>query len=1045
MATWQQDAAESLPAAKIYNMRFLPDRNTNLLLLLLFCVATRGLAQPGELQFKHLTPNDGLTQGVIHSVFTDSRGFVWMTGLDGINRFDGIKCLANSEIAPGMEGVSITTGIVEDNNGDIWFGYAEGLIKYSYSDNFFTLVPARKLLANRLVNSGDFISPVAVGADGSILLYHDYSLLFFFNPANATVTELPPLMKDGYTLFGLGLTNVKAGFSNNLYAAATIDNVIYLYCYEASASQKPRWKFLTRQVGITGNRITMVQQDDNNLIIASETQIARYRIDGGTFDIKPLPKMDLPELAVDKNKNIWIGTLSKGIYYVDGHTLNVNAHYQHEVSNPGGIMGDIAKPYCDKLGNVWVASKYKGVDYCNLSDIKFLSSFTEQQRNKEVSSSFIRDLVQDAAGNFYAASGGAGILVLDQQLQFVKKLSGIPANLVCPDMLLQDKWLYITSDIFSSPYLFKYNLQTNSVKSIPVVPAPNKISSTSLYQLSAMADEHLLAASYNGLFKFNTTTDIFEYIPGITNHLECVVFSHEDHHGQIYKGISNGGLTIYRPSSLGYNAVFELEKKLTVKHCAEINDSLMWIGTNNGLYLFNTKVLTIRKHFTMANGMPNNVVYAIMPTKNGNLWLSTNMGLSYLNIITGHFENFTVADGLQSNEFNTHTVVKAADDRVVFGGVNGLTTVNPAMLQKKTLAPIVQLTAIRADSSINPYFYTENNTLHLPAGSNAIDFEITAIDYVHLAKCKVQYRLLGYDNEWREANNPATARYIKLRHGKYVFEYRATNVKGEWAGGSKSFPFEIAAFWWQTKWFQAVIMFLAIGITIVSIRLYVQVKLRHQRLLLEKKLAVQVEIERITADLHDDVGATLSSMHIYSELAGNMVEAKPLQSKEMMGKISQQGKDLLGRMSDIIWSLKPASEQQYSISSRLRNFSQELLAAREKSTVLEINETLDTQITNPLVRKNILLIAREAMHNIAKYSQAGKVVIRLQELEGKIVLQICDNGCGFDILKAPQGNGLHNMRRRCNQLKGDFELISATGNGTTIQCTFDIAIIRHTS
>lgn len=213
---------------------------------------------------------------------------------------------------------------------------------------------------------------------------------------------------------------------------------------------------------------------------------------------------------------------------------------------------------------------------------------------------------------------------------------------------------------------------------------------------------------------------------------------------------------------------------------------------------------------------------------------------------------------------------------------------------------------------------------------------------------------------------------------------------------------------------------------------------------LEKQLAITGERERIIADLHDDVGATLSSIHIYSELAGNIIETKKAESKDLMNKISQQGKALSSRMSDIIWSLKPVDEGRYSIINRVKNYSQELLAGQGINTIFDIDEELDNRIENPQVRKNILLVTKEAMNNIAKYSKANTASISLRQIGQSVILSIADDGIGFDQTHAKEGNGLHNMLQRSKQIKGACDIISSVGKGTRVECIYPIAIIRHT-
>lgn len=1002
-------------------------------------------AQQINLHFRHLTPNEGLTQGVINNIFTDSRGFVWMTGLDGINRFDGTKCLANKEIAPGLAGLAGTYGILEDYNGDIWFGYNDGLIKYSYRSNIFTLVPLNILRPILTKAMGQTYGPVVVDADNSIVVGTSNQQFFIYHPDLNKITELPKPVEVDYNISTLFLKKKKDGFKNNLWLGCQIADTFYLYRYGINKNNKPCWQLMVSSFSFNGIS-SAAMQDDSTLIIINKNQIGKFHFNRNLFEMKSFPEVVSPGLVIDINKNIWIGTSFGGLYAVDGKTLQIIAHYQNEPNNPGSIMNNSAVPYADWLGNLWVAAKFKGVDYCNLADIKFLSSFTQQQSLAAGSSSFIRSIAEDDQGNFYCGTMGGGVVVLNKNQQFVNKLPGIPPQLVCPAMLLQGQSLYIGSDLYEEPFLYKYNVINHAVKKIRnKYKYDNRLDNGNVYQFSRMASGHLLAATYYGLWKLNTTTDEFEKLPGITEENGTIVFSYEDRHGQIYKGVSNGSLSIYQPTAVSYKKVFEIEKKLTVKHCAEINDSLMWIGTSDGLYLFNTQTFAIKKHYTTANGLANNVVYAIMPDDKGNLWLSTNKGLSHFYVTTEAFKHFTVEDGLQNNEFNTHTVVKAKDGRIIFGGVNGLTTIEPAMLSKKSISPIVQLTAIKADSNINPFSFDEKKRLLLSAGSSAIEFDITAICYTNPGKCKIQYRLIGYDDKWMETTNPGIARFIYLPFGSYKFEYRSTNTEGEWISGYKTFPFTIEAYWWQTLQFKLASIFLGTMGILFFIRLYIQNKLLRQQQLLEKNLVIAQERERIIADLHDDVGATLSSMNIYGDLAGNVWDTQPLESRKMIEKISVTSKDLMNRMGDIIWSMKPAGEEKYSFTSRLKNYSSELLSPKNIVCEFDIDENLTASVTNPEIRKNILLIIKEAINNIAKYSQATKAVVSLTQKKETVLLTISDNGKGCQTGPIKPGNGLQNIQQRCKQLNGTCSIKSEIGQGVTIICNFSIARISYSS
>ena len=213
--------------------------------------------------------------------------------------------------------------------------------------------------------------------------------------------------------------------------------------------------------------------------------------------------------------------------------------------------------------------------------------------------------------------------------------------------------------------------------------------------------------------------------------------------------------------------------------------------------------------------------------------------------------------------------------------------------------------------------------------------------------------------------------------------------------------------------------------------------------LLRKELNIKNWQNEVSRDLHDDLGATLSSMHIYGDMAQNIWYTQPGKSREMVGKISEQSKELIQRMGDVVWSLKSPEEEKNSVGLRLRNYSKELLSGKNIITHFEIDEVLAQKIVSPLVRKNILLIAKEAMNNIAKYSGAAEAFISFKLDGDRVHLIIQDKGKGFDKLFTGQGNGLGNMEQRCKQIKGTFSVHTEPGQGVSINLIFPIAIISH--
>ncbi len=213
----------------------------------------------------------------------------------------------------------------------------------------------------------------------------------------------------------------------------------------------------------------------------------------------------------------------------------------------------------------------------------------------------------------------------------------------------------------------------------------------------------------------------------------------------------------------------------------------------------------------------------------------------------------------------------------------------------------------------------------------------------------------------------------------------------------------------------------------------VEIKLQTMQYKQELDLQEQKEEYRrnIAMDLHDDIGASLSSILIYSELAQKMMLTKPQAIEGVLNNINVQAKEISNSLSDFIWSLKVEKNiANNNLKQRLLDYQQTLFTELNINCFYDIDEAILPENLN-LIR-NLLLIIKEAMNNIAKYSKAQNVSISLAKKNEKIVLIIKDDGIGFDYNTIKKGNGLRNMQKRCQFINGMYKISSILGNGTTI-------------
>lgn len=188
---------------------------------------------------------------------------------------------------------------------------------------------------------------------------------------------------------------------------------------------------------------------------------------------------------------------------------------------------------------------------------------------------------------------------------------------------------------------------------------------------------------------------------------------------------------------------------------------------------------------------------------------------------------------------------------------------------------------------------------------------------------------------------------------------------------------------------------------------------------------------RIANDLHDDIGSTLSSISILSEILSKHLDHP--NSAEMINKIGNNAHSMLESMDDIIWAVNPANDKFQNLGLRIREYAIPLFESRNISFHIQFPDSLATMHLSMELRRNIYLIAKEAVNNLVKYSQSETAIIEVFEHNSMLTLNILDNGVGFDSALPSSRNGLRNMHYRAGQINAELQIESSSGNGTKIQ------------
>jgi signal transduction histidine kinase len=438
------------------------------------------------------------------------------------------------------------------------------------------------------------------------------------------------------------------------------------------------------------------------------------------------------------------------------------------------------------------------------------------------------------------------------------------------------------------------------------------------------------------------------------------------------------------------------------------------------------------QRFLVKNGLPNNVVYGILPDDNGNLWMSTNNGLSCFDPGSQKFRNFDVKDGLQSNEFNHDAFVKDEQGRMYFGGVNGFNYFDPKDVSINPNVPNVVITDLKINnksvSDIREYALVSkavylNEKIRIPYDQNMIIFEFAALDFSAPMKNQYQYKLEGFNDNWINSYNTHTATYTNLDPGTYVFRVKGSNKDGIWNEDGAALTITILPPWYGTWWFRT-LMVLTFLLAVYAIYRY----------RLQQALNLVAVRNRIATDLHDEIGSNLSNISIFSNVAQQIHDNE--KNVSLLKKISEYSQASQESMSDIVWMINPDNDRFENIMTQMRRYAAEIFEAINCKFIISFDEKLNGIKLNMDERKNLYLIYKEAINNLAKYSGCSQVSIELKLYKGQIIMVLKDNGRGFDLKAVGKGNGLTNMRKRAEMLKGRLTINTSPGNGTEIELNF---------
>ena len=828
-------------------------------------------AQPTELlqRFEHLSNANGLSQGMVTAIIQDEQGFLWFGTKDGLNRYDGYEFKVYRH--DSFDSTSISANYIEfifkDQHGFLWIGTDNGLNRFDpKSETFYRfqneLSNTNTLSANCVLNMTEAPSPNSEGGQAlwvgtcNGLNQLDISRLGSNTDWNA---RPPDIQITRFFKDTKGATSLKDNHIRGL--AADKSGRIWVSTSDGLSIKEPgnATSFLpipqkaNAPDGVPSNKFCrFILTESGTFWLGTEYSMSRLKNDGQgiSFEHYFFPEKGIEtgvsSMSIDRKGRIWIDRLKDHALIFSPETGQFESIMDF-FGRPGEIIQTmIIRLYCDRSDNIWLGTSGFGLYKYNFQKEQFHAVTNLQVQGKGPNTSYVGSFVpSDEPGKMWVKM--SNFLSFDP---YSNTLTPPPY----PWLLDADKTsakqlsegVYFVHDRKTKEYFYVIP-STNRFQKIKTGAADRLIQFPSVIKdangLIVFLESTFEEMTSQGDFILNTwdpnSGEFKEYPVQLDTPPPLAVDFQKGHvdsqnriwypnqNGLLLVGADRKSLKVYRHSPDQPNGLYRNYVK-AVYPDPVLPERYLWIGTSGGglnrMDLRNETFI----HYLEKNGLPNNVVYGILSDKNGNLWLSSNLGISQVTLNEEreaiHFKNYDALDGLPGNEFNTGAYYQNENGEMYFGGVDGFVWFHPDSLGRNSNPPPVVITDFQLNyssvshqqGSILSKSISFTTEIQLTYDQNSIAFEFSALDFSSPSKNQYSYYLENFDSDWNEAGSNRQAVYTNLDPGHYMFKVRASNSDGIWNKEGTSISINIRPPWWQTWWaylvFSVIALLLFLGL-----------------------------------------------------------------------------------------------------------------------------------------------------------------------------------------------------------------------------------------
>ncbi|WP_298474579.1 two-component regulator propeller domain-containing protein [uncultured Maribacter sp.] len=793
-------------------------------------------------KFEHLTTKNGLSQNDINDIYQDNKGFLWFATHDGLNKYDGYEFTIYQPNTNDPESISsnLIYSIVGDNEDNLWIGTTgSGLEYFNQSKKTFTHYTHNDDDNSSLVS--DYIHTLFIDSKNRLWIGSPKGLdMVNLENGDETLKFNHFSVEQNVTAYS------KANNINSIYedSAGTIwvGTLQGLYTMSRNKDGEYYMNLVSNGFGLPRTTIGSIGEDKYGRLLIGSYNGLYISTDDTKSKVELLYPGFYNDVLVDNTNDIWLGTNNGLLCFENKNESSlptINGHYKYDSKNAYSLSKNIVQSlFIDETGILWVGTNGGGVNKYDRKRKQF-QHFRKNENPNSLSYDKIRSIYEDSNGTLWIGTEGGGLNMLkkhddDGQYSKFKVFNNIKKPFALTESIKGGKkTLFIGSEGY--PALYKLDITNpKNVKKEMVVQVLGI--NRGVFSLLTDSQQNIWIGTYGaGVHRWSNSNDSTDYqkdlfkskkydSTSISNDIVRSIY--EDRKGNVWFGTGNGLSKLTTEEKNKKKPKFTVYKNKpdsinTISHnyILAIYESTLgdiWIGTFGGglnklVYSENGKTEKFIS-YTQEDGLPNNVIKGILEDDEGNLWLSTNKGLSKFNPKERTFKNYDVNDGLQSNEFQELAALKRKDGELLFGGVNGFNAFYPKKIEENKIKAETVITKffisnkpVEIDEEVNGRVIinksiAETKKIELKYIENSFSFEFAALHFAAPDKNKFAYKLENFDSEWIvTTSDKRFATYTNLEPGDYVLKVKASNNDGLWDATPSEIRIKVIPPWWRTN------------------------------------------------------------------------------------------------------------------------------------------------------------------------------------------------------------------------------------------------------